>query len=125
MHEVFFHSVFELVITLVLLFLICLIVSIPVYVASKVLVPERSKIENALAASALGLIVFFVIAFVFFFFFPPIGILLGFFGILGSIAFVYRVGFLKALGISIIAFAIFVISWSILFAIGFVFIGLF
>lgn len=102
-----------------------IIISIPVWLASKVFSNE-SSFPRAMAASLLSIIVFAIIIAIFAFIavilgLPLIvllGIVLGFIGVLGVYKSVFDVGWLGAFGIAILAFIITIVINVILDAIG-------
>lgn len=106
---------FSLILVVGLLFVTWVIVSLPIYIASRVIVPGKAHLGKALVCSALGTIVFFLLSFLFAFLSPLLGVFIGFLGLLAVIAMVYAVGFLKAFGIALVAFIVFVVV-SIIFA---------
>jgi len=102
-----------------------IIISIPVWLASK-LFSSESSFPRAMAASLLSIIVFAIIVAIFAFialvvnnpFVLPIGFIVGFIGILGVYKAIFDVGWLGALGIAILAFIISVVIDLILAAVG-------
>ncbi len=91
-----------------------IVASIPLWLASKVIVGKRSSMGQALASMMLASIVFFIYFFLFSFFTPVVGGLIGFIGVLGVFKSVYRIGWLESFYLAIIAVFMAVVIFFIL-----------
>jgi len=99
-------------VALILILVMWLLVSIPVWLASKV-IARRSTIGGAMIATLVGVIVYLVIAAIFSLVSPVLGVVLGLLGVLLVFKSVFGVGWLGALGIALLA----VIFWVVILAI--------
>jgi|BEDMetMinimDraft_2_1075160.scaffolds.fasta_scaffold09661_1 hypothetical protein len=99
-------------VALILILVMWLLVSIPVWLASKV-IARRSTIGRAMIATLVGVIVYLVIAAIFSLVSPVLGVVLGLLGVLLVFKSVFGVGWLGALGIALLA----VIFWVVILAI--------
>ncbi|MGC8618816.1 MAG: hypothetical protein ACP5UZ_08840 [Thermoplasmata archaeon] len=109
---------FTLLVILAYLILIFVLISLPVYLASKIIVPGKSELLRATAATFLAVIVFLFLAFLFGLLFLPLGIIAGFLGVLFVLSVIYSVGLVKAIGLAIIAFLMILILSAILAFLG-------
>ncbi|KAA8922734.1 MAG: hypothetical protein F6Q11_03490 [Thermoplasma sp.] len=85
-----------------------IIASVPVWIAGK-LVSRRSTFGQAMAATLLSIIIFYVFFFIFSLFTPFIGIIFGFIGSLWVFKEVYGIGWIDSLALAIIAIFIAVV----------------
>ncbi|BAB59377.1 TVG0245034 [Thermoplasma volcanium GSS1] len=90
-----------------------IIASVPVWVAAKI-VAKRSTFGQAVAATLLSLIIFFILLFVFSIFTPFIGGIFGFIGALWVFRKVYNIGWVDSLALTIIAIFIAIMIYIIL-----------
>jgi hypothetical protein len=95
-----------------------IIISFPLYLASKLVVKQRSELVRALVASFLGIVAFILFAFIFGPIFPPLALIAGFIGTLLVMAGVYGIGLIKSLFLTIVAFLIFVLILGLLLLFG-------
>jgi hypothetical protein len=95
---------FTLLLIIAYVILIFVLVSLPVYLASKVIAPGKSDLLTAMAATFLSVMVFLLLAFLFELIFGPLGLIAGFLGVLLVITVVYDVGLMRGLALSILAF---------------------
>ncbi len=95
---------FTLLLITAYVILIFTLVSLPVYLASKVVAPGKSDLLRAMAATFLAVMSFLFLAFLFGLIFAPLGLIAGFLGILLVLAIVYDVGVVRGLALSILAF---------------------
>ena len=108
----------SIIATIILFIISWVIVSIPVWLAAKV-VSRNGTFGRAMAATLLATIVFVIVVAVFgFIHFPLIGLLLGIIGVLAVFKSVFDTGWGGALAIAILAFIIYVIIAFILALIG-------
>jgi|ECHhosMinimDraft_1075155.scaffolds.fasta_scaffold00077_11 hypothetical protein len=115
----------HLVYTILTLLIAWIIVSIPIWLASK-FVSKRSSLGKALVATMVSYIIFFIVFSVFSIFNVIIAFLLGFFAILAVFRVIFDVSWTGALLIAIIAFLlVLIISFlmEILFSIPILFHG--
>ncbi|MEM4778909.1 MAG: hypothetical protein QW062_05675 [Thermoplasmatales archaeon] len=106
--------IFTLLVLLAYVFFILVFVSLPVYLASKIIVPQRSEMLRAVAATFLISIAFIFLLFLFGPILAPLGFVVGFFIILLILSMIYHTGFLKTFGLSLIAFILVLIFLLIL-----------
>ncbi|MCY0852116.1 MAG: hypothetical protein OWQ34_05195 [Thermoplasma acidophilum] len=85
-----------------------IIASVPVWIAGK-FVSKRSTFGQAMAATLLSIIIFYIFFFVFSLFTPFIGMIFGFIGSLWVFKEVYRIGWIDSLALAIIAIFIAVV----------------
>ncbi len=95
---------FTLLLIIAYVILIFAIVSLPVYLASKVIAPGKSDLLTAMAATFLSVMAFLILAFLFGLILGPLCIIAGLLGVLLVIAIVYDVGLMRSLALSILAF---------------------
>ncbi len=120
-HSPTIYSIPDFIVLIITIFIGWLIVSVPLYISSKILVRERSSIGNAIFSSFLALIAFLFFFFIVGIFIPPIAPIGGFIGILLIIMIVYKVGFLKAFIMSLIAFIVFILMMIVIVSLGITF----
>ncbi len=111
-------TAFTILAALVVVLVLWIVTSFPLYLMSKVVVHERSQFVRALIATFLGSVVFLLFLSLFSFIFIPLGIIVGFIGILAILSFVYRIGLGQALVLSVLTIAAFLVLFFLLALIG-------
>ncbi|ARM77195.1 hypothetical protein [Acidianus manzaensis] len=112
------YVISEVIRSLIFFIIEWIIISIPVWLASKFFSKDSSFLR-AMVATLGGIIVFGIIIFILDFIgIPLLGLVLGFIGILFVFKSIFDVGWLGALGIAILAFVFAIIIEIILTVIG-------
>ncbi len=102
----------------VVVIVLWIITSLPLWLASKVLVHDRSQISNAMAATLVGSMIFVLFSVIFSPIFPPVGLLIGFIGILLVLMGIYKIGAGRAFMLAVLTFIVFLILSFLLSLIG-------
>ncbi len=113
-----FSSTLGLAALIVVVIVLWIITSLPLWLASKALVHDRSQLSNAMAATLVSSIIFVLFSVIFSLISPLLGLLIGFIGILLVLMGIYKIGAARAFILAIMTFIVFLILSFILTLIG-------
>jgi hypothetical protein len=111
---------FDAIIAIAVFIILWILTSFPLYLASKILVHERSQIVRALAGTFFSAATFLFFLFLFSFLFPPMGLIMGFVGILFVLMIVFQIGLTKAFVMAILTFIVYAVLLLLLAVVGIV-----
>ncbi|MCH4815938.1 MAG: hypothetical protein QXY87_12045 [Saccharolobus sp.] len=95
-----------------------IVISIPTWLAGKVVAPRTTTFGRAMLATLIGVIVYAIFTALFSLISPIIGVIIGFIAFLGVYKVVFNTGWVQALGIAILAIIVAIIILFILGLIG-------
>ena len=111
---------FDVISVIAVFIILWILTSLPLYFASKVLVHNRSQFVRALVGTFFGVAIFLFFLFLFSFLFPPMGLIMGFVGILFVLMVVFRIGVAKAFVMAILTFIVYAVLLFVLAIVGIV-----
>ncbi|BDB99234.1 hypothetical protein [Saccharolobus caldissimus] len=107
----------------VIIFIIAwIIISIPTWIAAKIITPSTANFGRAMLATLVGIIVFVIFELLFSIISPIIGIIMGFIAFIGVYKVIFNTGWIQAFGIAILAV---IVTFIIAFILGLLGITLF
>ncbi|MCL4334177.1 MAG: hypothetical protein M1290_07100 [Candidatus Thermoplasmatota archaeon] len=113
-------NVSQVVLVVVSVPILWIVASFPLYLASKLIVHERSEFVRALLATFISSIISVLFLVLFSFLFPPFTAIVGFVLILLVLMAVYSVGILKGFALAVLTFVVLLVILFILSVIGLV-----
>ena len=100
-------------------FVLWVVISLPIYIASRVMVSRRkATLGRAIITTFIAIIAFILLASIFGLIFPFLGLLMGFLGILAVLRVMYDIGWVYAFVMAIVAFIFIIVISTILALLG-------